>query len=216
MRPKTITLDPANVDADGLAAANDSSGTSLTLDGTLTSGGTFTSADGLGRQLSITDTATVDQSGATFTVTGTDADGKVQTEALLGPASTATVETTKYFKTVTSVTIASGAVSGTVNMGTVDEFASSMIPMDWYRENAPLVSINVTGTISLDVQLTSDNPLTMTGDQESLLWIDDDNLAAVTADGHSSVSDWPVKAIRIIANSYTDTAEATIELTQAF
>jgi len=46
-------------------------------------------------------------------------------------------------------------------------------------------------------------------------WVDDDNLAAVTADGHGAISDWPVKAIRLIANSYTDTAEVQIEVTQS-
>ena len=49
-------IDPANVDPDGLADNNSSAGATVTLDGALTSGGTFTSADGLAHQLDIIDT----------------------------------------------------------------------------------------------------------------------------------------------------------------
>jgi len=90
-----------------------------------------------------------------------------------------------------------------------------MIPLDWYNENPPSVGLNITGTASFDIQLTTMNPFTWSGDQESYGWVDDDNLAAVTADGHGAISDWPVKAIRLIANSYTDTAEVQIEVTQS-
>ena len=177
--------------------------------------GIFISADGLGRQLNIIDTATVDQSGATFTIVGTDADGYAQTEAVTGPASGATVESTKYFLTVTSITIASPAALATADIGTVDEVSTKTYVLDHYRETAPSVGIDVTGTINIDVQLTTTKVQERTSDQNSFNWIDDDNLAAVTADGHGQISDWPMKAMRFITNSYTNTAEATIELTQS-
>lgn len=226
MRPKRFDIDPANVDPDGLGDGNSSAGTTYTLDGALTSGGTFTSADGLAHRLDIIDAGTDDQSGATYTIIGTDADGRAQTEAVTGPAADATVESTKYFLTVTSITIASPAATSTADIGTVDEIATNTIPLDWYREFAPLVGFSVTGTISMDLQLTADNPFFLgntniaaafqMADQEAMTWIDDDTLAAVTADGHSAISDWPVKAMRFISNSYTDTAEVQATLTVPF
>lgn len=223
MRPFRIDIDVADEDADGLAAANDSSGATLTLDGVLTSGGTFTSADGVAHRLSIIDTATVDQSGATFTVTGTDADGRTQSEAITGPGSGATVTGTKYFLTVTSVTIASPAVSGTVNLGTVDEIATKTYVLDHYREIPPLIQTDLTGTVSFDVQVTLENPMKDTeaapfdfDDQEDLAWINDTNHSAYTADQIKPLANAGMRAMRVVTNSYSSGAEAQIFVTQPF
>ena len=67
------------------------------------------------------------------------------------------LRSTKYFLTVTSGVTQADTID-TFDIGWVDEFASPTIPLDSYRETAPLVSLDVTGTISVDVQLTSDNP----------------------------------------------------------
>jgi len=53
MRPKRFDFDPANVDANGIFEADSVTAGAITFDGALTSGGTFTSADGLGRQIGI-------------------------------------------------------------------------------------------------------------------------------------------------------------------
>jgi len=53
MRPFTFDVDPADVDPDGLADGNSSAGATVTLDGLLTSGGSFTSADSLAHRLDI-------------------------------------------------------------------------------------------------------------------------------------------------------------------
>lgn len=160
MRPKKFDIDIADADPDGLAAANDSSGTTLTLDGALTSGGTYTSADGLGHLIDITDTATINQSGATFTITGTDANNNAISEAVTGPGSGATVTSTRYFKTISSITIASGAGSGTVNVGTNDEAASKIIPLNWRSDEGAAVAIlGASGTFVADIQETFDDIL---------------------------------------------------------
>lgn len=216
MKAKTLDLDPATADPDGLADLNDSSGTSLTLDGALTAGGAFTSADGLGRQLSITDTATVDQSGATFTVTGTDADDRIQTEAITGPASGATVTSTKYFKTVSSVAIASGAGSGTVDMGTTAGgiFSSKTIVLDHYASEPASVQVTVTGTIDFDIEISLENPLTGISDQEDLDWLNDANFTGKTASLAAALGLKGTRAMRITSNSYTDGAELQVHITQ--
>ena len=220
MRPFRIDVDPANVDPDGLADNNASSGASLTLDGSLTSGGTFTSADGLAHRLDIIDTATVDQSGATFTVTGTDADDRAQVEAVTGPGSGATVESTKYFKTVTSVTIASGAACGTVDMGTVDEVATKTYPLDFYTDNPQTVQVDLTGTANFDVQITLKNPQDLDAaapfaisDQEDYAWVNDANFGSKSADLIDDLAVAGAKAMRVVTNSYTNTAELQVHVT---
>ena len=203
MRPTKIDFDPANAYADGLAAANDSSGTSLTLDGALTSGGTFTSADGLGRKLDITDTATIDQSGATFTITGTDANGKALVESLLGPGSGATVTTTGYFYTVTSVAIASGAGSGAVNMGTNDEVASKVIPVNWKEpEGCTTAIMGASGTFVADISETFDSILA-DGSVGANFW---DKHADKSADGAFTMTP-RATGVRVHTDSYTNGAE---------
>lgn len=220
MRPFQLDMDPANVDPDGLADENDSTGTTLTLDGALTSGGTFTSLDGLAHRLDIIDVSTVDQSGATFTVTGTDADGKAQTEAITGPGSGATVESTKYFLTVSSVTIASPAEACTVDMGTVDEVASKTLVLDCYDPEPAVVQVDVTGTINYDVQVTLQDPFNAAAapftlsDQEDLAWFNDANFGAKTADLLDNLADPGVRAMRVVTNSYTDTAELQVYVVQ--
>ncbi len=221
MRPKRLDLDLATPDPDGLADNNDSSGATLTLDGSLTSGGSFTAADGLARRLDIIDTATADQSGATFTVVGTDADDRAQTEDIVGPGSGATVESTKYFKTVTSVTIASGVACGTVDMGTVDEVVSPTIPLDHYQGVAPTVQVDVTGTINYDIQVTLRNPFDQSSaapfdnnDQEDLTWINDGNFGGKSADLLDDLAAPGARALRVVSNSHSAGAELQVNIVQ--
>ncbi len=64
-------------------------------------------------------TSDQDESGDTFTITGTDVNGTVISEAIAGPDGTPTVEyTSKVFKTVTTVAVGS-ANSGNVTVGVV-------------------------------------------------------------------------------------------------
>lgn len=221
MRPKRFDFDVDAVDPDGLADNNASSGSTLTLDGDLTSGGTYTSVDGFGHRLSIIDTSTQDQSDSVFTVVGTDADGRAQTEAITGPESTATVESTKYFKTVTSVAIAGGDASDTVDMGTVDEFASKTIPLDHYARVAPTLQVEVTGTIDFDVQVTVQSPFDVGvaapfdfDDQEDLAFVNDGNFGAKTAALVDTLAKTGMRAMRVVSNSFTAGAELQVYLTQ--
>lgn len=211
MRPIKYDIDPTDADADGLAAANDSSGTSLTLDGVLTSGGTYTAADGLGHKIDITDTATVDQSGATFTVTGTDANDSAITEAITGPGSGATVTSTKYFKTITGIAIASGAGTGTVNVGTNDEVASKVIPINWRADDQATTAIlGAVGTFVADIQETFDDVQSLGSD--GLDWFDVQ--ADKAADGSFALSRHAT-ATRVHTDSYTNGAEFQFHVRQS-
>jgi hypothetical protein len=204
----TINIDPADADADGLGAANSSAGATYTLDGVLTSSGTFTSADGLAHRISITDAGASNQTTATYTVTGTDVFGNTVSEAITGPASTATVESTEYFYTVTSVTIANPVGGSTADMGTVDEIAYQPIPLNWRSEYGANVSVNVTGTLNFTVQETY-----VDIQRQTPFWVDVTALASKTVDATSSTT-VAATAYRFILNSYSSGAEAQVYITQ--
>lgn len=203
MRPTKLDIDPANADADGLAAANDSSGASLALDGILTSGGAYTAADDLGHHIDITDTSTKDQSGATFTVTGTNANDEALVESLLGPTSGATVTTTGYFKTITSIAIASAVAASTVNVGTNDEVASKVVPVNWMENQGCTTAImGAVGTFQADIEETFDNILA-DGTASATFW---DKQADKAADGAFTMTPGAT-GVRISTDSYTNGAE---------
>jgi|TARA_R110002020_G_scaffold1366_4_gene6249 hypothetical protein len=107
-----ITADTQALDADGISVAATLSGSgNLTLGGALTSGGSATFDSGR----VVTLLSAGDDSGDTFTVTGTDVNGDAQTEEITG-ANAGTATGTKYFKTVTQIST-DGASAGNVSAG---------------------------------------------------------------------------------------------------
>lgn len=211
MKPYQIDVDPANIDADGLADGNSSASTSLTLDGALTSGGTFTSADSLGRRISILDLGADDQTGATYTITGTDADDNSLVEAIAGPSASGTVTTTGYFKTITTVAIASPAAGSTVDVGTVDEVESPIHLLDWRSDNAAGLGVIVTGTVNYTVEETFRN-IHENGTATDN-FVDITALADKTAELGSTAT-IGAHAIRVVFNSYSDGAEVQVDVSQ--
>ena len=103
------------IDTDSICTSQSGTASSaLTLNGTSISSGSFT--DNAGKRISIT-SESGNESGYTFTVVGTDLSGNAQTEVITGPAANATVNSSKTFKTVTSVTPSSNS-SGSITVGT--------------------------------------------------------------------------------------------------
>lgn len=203
-------IDPADADGDGLAAGNDSSIATITIDGALGSGGSFTSADGLAHRLIITDAGGHDQTSATYTIVGTNSNGNAQTEAIAGPGVSASVETTEYFLTVTSITIASPAASSTVNIGTVDEVVSKVYPLNWRASTAATVAITGTvGTYQVDIQEAFND--IYTDGIASATWFD--KHADQSAD-MSGVLTLHATAVRIKSDSYTNGAELQFHVNQ--
>lgn len=138
--------------------------------------------DGLAHQISIRNDTANNHSAKTLTVTGTDADGRAQTEQLAGPGVSATVETTKYFKTLTQVAISSTIGADTFDIGFVDEIASETIPLAW-RLNAPSNwLLDITGTINVSVEFCIEDPNAV-ADQSAVQWVRPNaSLDAETAD----------------------------------
>jgi len=207
---KVYDIDPADTDADGLADGNDSSVTSITIDGALASGGSFTSADGLAHRLIITDAGGHDQRTATYTITGTNSNGDALTESLAGPNSSSSVETTEYFLTVTSITIASPTASSTVDIGTVDEFMSPVYLLNWRSSEAATVAIlGSSGTYQVDIQETFGD--IYNDGIAATNWVD--KHADKSADLAGSLTLFAT-AVRVKSDSYTNGAEFQFHINQ--
>ncbi len=210
MRVKVFDVDPVDADPNGICEAQTPSGAeALTLDGALVSGGA--AALDYARRLAIVSDA--NDSGITFTVVGTDADGYALTEVITGPNAT-TVESTEYFKTVTSVT-SSGAGAGNITVGTVDEIATQTIPIKWRSPYAAHIDVNVTGTINFTVQQTFDDVLRSglppRSATQNSLWQSISALAAKTADTESTAT-IGATGLRLVVNSYSSGGELQMTL----
>lgn len=198
-----IQIDPVAVDVNGFyTTAVVSASGALTLDGVL-DGTTLDYARRIGIDSSGED------GGITFTIVGTDADGRALTEAVTGGASTM-AESAGYFKTITSIT-ASGAAAANVTIGTVDEFITNTIPLNVYNYNPATVSIeDVTGTIDISVEETysrvfeSDDIQYTTGPTA---------LTTITAAAHADL-DNHATGIRLVCNSYSTGAELKMIINQ--
>ena len=109
-----LSSDIAAADPDGVCTTQSTSGAAnLTLDGALVDTGVATLVPA--RNATVT-SAGSSETGKTFTFTGTDANGNAVTETINGPGSSATVSTTKVFKTITQIAV-SAALTGDVTVG---------------------------------------------------------------------------------------------------
>tara|TARA_R110002020_G_scaffold52280_1_gene147101 strand:+ start:83 stop:697 length:615 start_codon:yes stop_codon:yes gene_type:complete len=107
-----ITADTVALDADGIsAAAAVGEDAALVIEGALASGGSCTF--NAGRIVTILSAG--DDSGISFTATGTDVSGDSQTESITG-ANAGTATGSKYFKTVSGIS-AVGDPAGNVSAG---------------------------------------------------------------------------------------------------
>jgi len=117
VQAKYIAADTTAADADGVCQSQTPAGggvQNLTINGALSSGGvaTFTAA----RLITIASAS--DDSGRTFTVTGTDVNGNAQVETIAGPATTVTG--TLYFRTVTQVSV-DDDTAGAITVGMAND-----------------------------------------------------------------------------------------------
>jgi len=114
-----VTADTQALDADGIStAASVGNNAALTIGGALADSGSCTFD--AGRVVTILSAG--DDSGISFTVTGTDVNGDSQTESITG-ANAGTATGSKYFKTVTGISAVgnpAGNVSAGVNAAAAD------------------------------------------------------------------------------------------------
>jgi hypothetical protein len=206
MRAKYFLFAPSAVDDDGIADDLTGAGPWDASDFIRTD-----VPDGLAHTISLTSTANL--SGIDITITGTDADGAVISETLAGPNNN-TVETTKYFKTVTSISAASTLSTNTLLVGWANKVASQTIPLDTYARPPATVQLTITGTASIDVEDTISN-IRDGGEQSSWTWLVDANFDDRTASVGGNLSVSGLRAMRMVFNSYSTDAVVELAITQA-
>lgn len=124
--------------------------------------------------------------GLTFTLSGTDWNNQPISEAITG-ASGGVASSVLSYKTVTSLS-SSGAVATTVTIGTNTVADSQWFPFDAYAASAPTaVQVVASGTVNFTVQQTLDNPTSQGNPAITLpsqvTWVNHPDTALVAATG---------------------------------
>lgn len=186
------TLNPAAVDADGIAQSQTPAGAgNLTLNGALVTGGV--GVLDIARRVLVTTVA--DESGKTLTITGTNRYGDSISEVMTGPNAT-TAYTELDFKTVTQVAV-SAAFTGAVTVGTNAVASTAWFPLNrWLTPANTLFEIDITGSFTAACEFTLENTATSNGP----FTVYTNSLGSVSAD---SVGNFvmPVSAIRLTSSA---------------
>lgn len=187
--PLVVTTSAAS--AVSVCASQSPGADAILINGSLASGGVATIA---GAQL-ITLVSGGDDSGITFTIAGTDSDGRLQTETVTGIA-IGTATSTKYFKTVTGITH-TGSVAGTLTSGNTIDAVSNTVRPD--LNTSPIAIgigvILVSGTATYKVQHSYQNGNT----SHPTLWFD--NAAGAKTASSEATYAAPVGTIRILISA---------------
>ena len=154
-RGAIVTADPNGLILSLLATG---SSTTYTLDGALVSGGVGTFD--VPRVVSITG-ATVDLSGVTFVITGTDEYGETLVENIIGPNATI-AKGIKAFKTVTSITATVAIAATTCFAGHADVFGFPVKIVDKGDVFAVAVDGVTQTTLTIVAGLTATTTMTAT------------------------------------------------------
>lgn len=181
--------------------------------GAATAPTTTATSDGLAHQVTLVAPVQATLAGITFTIVGTDADGKAKTETgLVGPASGATVTSTGYFKTV--LTIQPSATMGAlvVSVGVAAPSLTPTIPLDWRSIVAAMHQVDISGTINYTMQETMD--LLYSAASDTLSWGSlTSAFSAKTADV-TGVGLLGATGARVLINTVTNGATLTWRLVQ--
>jgi hypothetical protein len=209
MRPIVVTAGPyVAASASNIRTASSIAGAgAVTLNGSLVSGGVAT----LDAQRRVLFTSSGNDSGITFTISGTNASGDLISETLTG-GNAAAVYTILDYKTVTAVT-ASGASAGTVSIGTNGVAGSSWVRLDEYALPNLSIQAVVSGTINYTIQQTYDDPNSATNPvlPSAVNWVQ--LVAAASASAVSNVAYQPV-FVRVLVNSNTNPGALTATFLQ--
>jgi hypothetical protein len=205
MRPDLHSYTPSAANLTGfLSDATGAAGAGWALSAT-------TAADGLAHLVTIRNDSVTDHSAKTAVLTGTDADGKAQTETVNLPGTSATVTSTKYFKTLTSVVPSATIGADTMDIGWSAVAVSPTYPIDTDAEVACNIYADITGTINFSIMQSFADVQTDNTYMTSFSAIS--ALAAKSADtaGQSNVG---ATAIRLLVNSVTTGATIAMYTSQ--
>jgi hypothetical protein len=213
-----LDIDPINVDADGICASQTPAAggvQSLTIAGALTSGGAFHVNDTAGYSAGIAGvqigvTSAGNDTGRTFTVTGTDENGNAVVEAITG-ASGGTAESATYWRTVTGITTDNNT-AGAVTVGPVDEIITKTIALNHLSGNPVTVAVlGLSGTCQFDIDETFED-VANDGSTSSTNWIAAQSNK--TADLAASLT-LSATGVRLKFDSYSSGAELQFHVAHA-
>jgi hypothetical protein len=114
--------------------------------------------DLLAHQVTLTSPVQATLAGVTFTIVGTDSDGNAKTETgITGPASNATVTSTGYFKTITTIQPSATMGALVVSVGIAAPSLTQTLPLEWRSIVAATHDVDVSGTINFTLQESFEN-----------------------------------------------------------
>lgn len=207
-----VTLQPAAASANNIALSQTPGAAgALTLNGALVVNGI--AVLDLARRVLITGAG--NESAKTFTVTGTNRDGRALTETLAGPNAGA-VGTVNDFLTVSSVVI-SAAAAGAVTVGTSGIVSSRWFPVDYHKTLNLGFDVTVSGTVNYTIEHTYEDPQSGgVGMQPPggavppvLTPFPHSVVAAQAGNKDGNYIDQPITAVRITLNSFTNPGSVT-------
>lgn len=202
MQPISVTVGPLTAANDAAIAASQSPGSNAIV---LTASPVVLDYP---RQIVITSSG--DDSGITFTVTGTGYSGMPQSEVMPGKNATTTTSVLN-FATVSSI-VQSGAVAAAVKAGTTGVAGSRWVRFDSWALNPTAIQADVSGTVNYTIQTTMDdpndpfNPVTPI----NVTWFSSTDAAVVGANAskQSSFTNTPTFA-RVLLNSGSGSVTTT-------
>lgn len=205
MQIYTVTLNPGAASATTVAASQSPGAGAITL------AATASNIDaGNGRIVSLVSGG--NDSGITFTITGTNANGGIISESVVG-GNIATVVSTKFYASVTSITH-TGSVAGTFSsgiVGTTLSAASRLVPINYYARTAAQIVVEITGTANFTVKETFDPILTGTPTTDNAVLFPITALTAKAANTFGTV-DVGASGVILIVNSYSTGATLTMRI----
>jgi hypothetical protein len=208
MRTITASVGPLTAATTNNVALSQTPGAagSLTINGSLASGGIATIANPQRIKITTTDTTTV------FTVTGTTKTGSLLTETLTGTGSGVT-STLDYY-TVTKIAVNQGTTAA-VTVGTAGTGSTAWVRLDSWADAGVGIQCDVSGTVNYTVQWTHDDPNDPTDPvtPQNVTWINSNDPAAVAATiAITTNNQFSPTYLRVLLNSGTGTV--TMKATQ--
>jgi hypothetical protein len=167
--------------------------------------------DNLAHIVTLTAPVQATLAGIAFTIVGTDAAGNSQTEVIAaGPASGATVNSTKFFLTVETIQPSATMGGLVLSVGLLAEAIGYWVNLE-NTMSAPMVMVNVTGTINYTVLQTPANIFDEVGTVYTDLGVAIPNMSAVTAQVLANGGE-SCRAIMLRINSFTAGATITAHI----
>ena len=208
MKPKVKSYALVTFADDNIAEAQTPAASgvqSFSLDGALTTGGALLK-QALGYIIGFTSAG--NDSGRTFTITGTDPDGAAQTEEVTG-ANVGVAVSTKFFASISGITT-DDDTAGAVEIGTVATTLVAQSPtyaLDIYQADTS-IGVNISGTISYSILKCLQRPTA--GDALNFVA---GGLATQTADAQTAYTA-PTGGVRLQVNSYSAGATVSVSFAQ--